>query len=128
MAKDAKGHGSDGRGGASNIDRNARGPGKHIGYGGSDVYHVQKSNGPKSDWYHAVGQKSGDVLTGKGLGEISAKLANKSAAQTLAGGHPKSETVPVHAGTSGPRIVGIANPNHIWPGQMRNAQRVPFKK
>lgn len=65
-----------GRGSYHNIDKNARGPGKHIGYGGGEAYHIQKSNGDKSNWYSAVGQRSGAVVSGKGLGQISAKLSN----------------------------------------------------
>lgn len=57
-----------------NIDRNLRGPGKHVGYGGGDVYHIQKSNGSKSNWYSGVGQRTGNVVSGKGLREISHKL------------------------------------------------------
>jgi hypothetical protein len=46
----------------------------HIGYGHNDVFHITKTNGPKSNWYQAVGQKTKKVFTGKGLGEISKKL------------------------------------------------------
>jgi hypothetical protein len=81
MAKDAKGHGSDARGGGSyhNINNNLRGPGKHVGYAAAgDVYHIQKSNGPKSNWYSAVQQNGNDVFSGKGLGAISQKLQERS--------------------------------------------------
>jgi hypothetical protein len=84
MAKDAKGHGSDSRGGSyPNIDKNLRGPGKHSGYSAAgDVWHIQKSNGPKSDWYTGVRQSNGDVISGKGLGAISQRLQADSDAWT----------------------------------------------
>lgn len=77
--KDAKGHGSDGRGGSyPNIDKNLRGPGKHVGYtAGGDAWHIQKSNGPKSQWYSATKQDHSDSFAGKGLAAISAGLQQR---------------------------------------------------
>lgn len=58
----------------ANIDKNLRGAGKHVGYGHGDVFHIQKSNGNKSPWYSAIGQKTKKVLTGPSLKHISQKL------------------------------------------------------
>jgi hypothetical protein len=60
-----------------NIDQNLRGPGKHVGYSAGDVWHIQKSNGPRSNWYSGVRRSNGDVISGKGLGAISQKLQAK---------------------------------------------------
>lgn len=76
MAKDAKGHGSNARGASAggsyqNIDKNLRGPGKHVGYAGGDIFHIGKSG---AGGYVGIGQKNAGLVSGKTLGDISAKL------------------------------------------------------
>jgi hypothetical protein len=120
MAKDARGHGSNSRGGSyPNIDTNLKGPGRHVGY----------SNGP---WqinklgagYLATHSRTGESFRGDSLGHVSDQLAardaasktsyspdssgahnsplvsNAAAARELASGSPKSAPAPVHGGMS----------------------------
>jgi len=136
--KDAKGHGSEARGGGSyhNIDNNLRGPGKHVGYSaGGDVWHIQKSNGPKSDWYSGTRQGNGDTVSGKGLGAISRKLQADSdtwraRALGVSGGQPVSSNA--HAAAtlaSGPKSVPVeTHPGAPGQKQSWDAKRGSYKK
>lgn len=91
MPKDAKGHGSNARGGSySNIDRNLRGPGRHVGYA-DGTWHISKSG----RGYQATHQRTNDMLFSDSLGGMSKKLSDQAAARQLASG-PKSAPAPVH--------------------------------
>lgn len=103
MAKDAQGHGSESRGGYQNIDKNLRGPGKHVGYGLGDVWRISNNGGG----YRAVGQKSGTSFGAPTLREVSA---------TLAQNHPKSVPVDIHPGTPPRPAVGKFEFEHIIKG------------
>lgn len=69
--KDAKGHGSNSRGSYPNIDMNLRGPGKHVGYAGGDVFHIRPSG---AGGFVGVGQKNAGLVSGNTLRAISDKL------------------------------------------------------
>ena|ERR1700676_126893 len=120
MAKDAKGHGSDARGGYPNIDRSAfrrnkDGTAQHVGYG-DGTFRIAKSGGG----YRATEQNTGESFSGNSLSHISQQLSARSsarslmtseltrvnnsdraAAQELARGSNKSDAVPIHGGATG---------------------------
>ncbi len=116
--KDQKGHGSNSRSGSyPNIDKNLKGPGKHVGYA-TGAWRITGLGGGR---YQAVHQQTGDMIFGNSLGHISSQLtdraneaasktsysgdargnpssglvSNASAARDLASG-PKSGAAPVH--------------------------------
>ena len=75
MAKDAKGHDSESRGGSyHNIDKNLNGPGKHVGYA-NGPWRIQKGQGAGYGATHAA---SGDFFSGKTLGAISKGLSDRA--------------------------------------------------
>lgn len=102
MAKDAKGHGSEKRGGGGsypNIDNNLRGGGKHVGYSNGDVWHIQKSGNA----YQGTHQGTGESIRGRTLGDVSGQLQKRSdewIAGALGNGHPKSSPVATHPAMS----------------------------
>lgn len=113
MAKDAKGHGSNSRGGSyMNIERSAFRKGQHVGYGGG-TFRIAKSG----SGYRATEQHTGESFSGVSLGHVSQQLTDRAAAAQLANNHPKSDPVPVHSGASGPR------PSNFYDSQGR-----PFYK
>lgn len=88
MPKDALGHGSNSRGGSyQNIDKNLRGPGKHVGYA-DGPWHINKVG----SGYGAQKQGGPGYIVGKSLGDIS----NRLAAEALSSGTSKSDAAPVH--------------------------------
>ncbi len=96
MAKDAKGHGSSSRGGSyQNIDKNLKGPGRHVGYA-NGPWQISKLGAG----YLATHSQTGESFRGDSLGHVSDQLA----ARTLSSGSPKSDTVPVHDSMSKPQI------------------------
>ena len=85
--KDAQGHGSNSRGGSyPNIDKNLRGPGKHVGYANGAWRITKLGSG-----YLATHSQTGESFRGDSLGHVSDQLA----ARALASG-PKSSPVPTH--------------------------------
>lgn len=102
--KDAKGHGSEARGGGSymNIDRsafrkNGDGTRQHVGYG-DGTFRIAKDGGG----YRATEQRTGESFRGDSLGHISSQLTDRAAKAELARGNPKAAAVPVHPAMGSP--------------------------
>ncbi len=106
--KDAKGHGSAGRGSYHNIDKNLNGPGRHVGYANGS-WRIEKSGSA----YRATHRDSGDTFSGNTLGAISQGLSDRAAgmayqrsgaADALAGGGAKSDAAPIHDSMTASRV------------------------
>lgn len=80
MAKDAKGHGSDGRGGVHPADA---------------AYAARQKLASERVVPALVGSVTADIRNQNGI------ASDQQAAATLAQGHPKSAPVPIHAGAAG---------------------------
>lgn len=122
MAKDAKGHGSNSRGGSyPNIDRSGFRKGQHVGYGDGTFRITNLGTG-----YLATEQRTGESFRGDSLGHMSSILTDRAAKAELARGSQKSATVPVHIGATGPQndfpIKLIGDPGHA------EAQRATVNK
>ena len=108
MAKDAKGHGSNARGGSyPNIERSAfrknrDGTQAHVGYG-DGTYRISKYGNPGSATAYVATEQNGlaPSFYGNSLGHISQQLSDRAAAKELARGSTKSGVVPVHGGATG---------------------------
>ena len=109
--KDAQGHGSNSRGGSyPNIDKNLRGPGKHVGYANGAWRITKLGSG-----YLATHSQTGESFRGDSLGHVSDQLA----ARALASG-PKSDPVATHdAFMKGQRMGYTDMPHAAWDAKMK---------
>lgn len=132
--KDAKGHGSNNRGGKyPNIEKSGFRKGQHVGYA-DGAWRITGLGGGR---YQAVHQQSGDMIFGDSLGHISSQLtarANETASKTsysgdargnlnsglvsnaaaeLHSGTPKSDAAPVHDSM---RVPDDGKPGGVGPG------------
>lgn len=114
MAKDAKGHGSDARGGGDSTTRTQSG---RQMFGRKPSPGVQKQLGQMTQAFSAFAgemHKSGDPAAAHQAAVKAAGVSDTQAAGALAQGGPKSGAVPVHSGATGRNfpITVIGDPGH----------------
>lgn len=124
MAKDAKGHGSDGRGSMSVPDRHqhniavdtVKNPMKGVFLGGPSAAEAEATLRGK------FGYSDSAISSLKG--------EDKAAAGALANGHPKSAAVPVHEGASGrgPDMSDFVKKMQSHPGPYNEAEKTASGK
>lgn len=118
MAKDKGGHGSEKRGGAAEVGE--------LGSQHSSNFRAGVQPMSAETAHNLLGRPLDSGLNPGGTSKANPEVGELGSAHSSNSGEAHVASIAAQHGVSTVHLTGVANPDHIWAGQMRGAQRVAF--